>query len=125
LDKSEIVSSIGKGMERMGARVEKAATVQGHNGAKHTFDLLATKGDDRLPVDVRIAGMESVELEELLKTYAKSLDTRLNPAVVVAIPKASADARRAAEAFGMVLIEASTELEIVERVNQIMARFLS
>ena len=78
-----------------------------------------------MPIDVRIAEEEgALELGGVLETYAKSLDTGAKPAMIVAIPAASAEAYRSAGAFGVLLVEGDSEEAVVESAIRVLTPFL-
>jgi hypothetical protein len=124
-EKSDIIAIIKSALEKAGVRVETSPKVQGRAEVKHSFDLVATKGEARVPIDVKVAKLESVELRDLMETYAKSLDTKLKPAVVVAVPNASSETRKSAAAFGVLLVEGSSEKEVVESLTRVVVSFLA
>jgi predicted RecB family endonuclease len=115
--KSELIPLMKQSLEGRGFKVEVPGVAKGVSRAMHSFDLIATKDDKRFPIDVRIVSPGEVELGDVLETYAKSLDTKLKPAVVVAMNGASSEARKSAKTFGLLLIEGASVLEILDRLN--------
>ena len=89
--------------------------VQGSR-SKHSFDLLARKDGWSIPIDIRVASRGSVGLEDVLETYAKSMDAELRPAIVVAMPAASPDAQKTSYALGIVLVEGSAQ-DVLEKLE--------
>ena len=124
VDKSVVVSGIKEGLEKRGITVKTSEVVRGHSGVAHSFDLSVSMNGHRIPIDVKLASEDSVELKEVLETYAKSLDARAKPAVVVAMPEASAEARRSAEAFGLVLVEGAALDQVLERLGPALEQAL-
>jgi predicted RecB family endonuclease len=121
-ERSELLTLIRRGLEAEGAQVDILGIIKGASGARHSFDLIVTKEGNRIPIDIRLAQTGNVELSDVLETYIKSLDTSLRPAVIVAMPAASSDARKSAAAFGMVLVEGKDPQESVEGLNQALNR---
>jgi len=119
-ERSELMTLMSQGLEAGGAQVNISGTIQGTSGVKHSFDLIATKDGNRVPIDVRLARTGRVELGDVLKTYLKSLDTSSRPAVIVAIPAASSDARKSALAFGLILVEVKNPQEALERLIHVI-----
>jgi hypothetical protein len=122
--RSELMTWMREGLEAGGAQIDVLGTLQGASGAKHSFDLIVTKDGNRIPIDIRISRMGHIELGDVLETYVKSLDTSSRPAVMVAIPVASSDARKSAAAFGLILVEGKDPQEALERLNYALNRFL-
>lgn len=120
-EESVLLSAIRDHLQRGGAAVELAYAVRGRSGANHVFDLVATKGDSRIFFDVRVSDGGDVELKDVLETYAKSLDGRSKPAVLVVVPGASSDARRGAAAFGIFLLEARDKGEVLGKLDSIVS----
>jgi hypothetical protein len=112
-----------RALEALGIQVELSPQIKGASGVSHQFDLLLTKGGKRVPLDLRMATEEHVEFGEVLETYAKILDTKSKPSVIVAMPGTSTDARKAAEAFGLILVEGVEPHKVVERLNVALSRF--
>src|SRR5271166_981035 len=103
IGKSELIVLMKQSLEAAGVRVEISGTIQGVSKARHSFDLIATKDARVVPIDLRFAQTGEVQLGDLLETYAKSLDAKATPAVLVAMPCATPDVRKSAATFGMVL----------------------
>jgi hypothetical protein len=122
--RSELLTLMRQGLEARGAHIDISGTIQGASGAKHSFDLIVTKDGTRVPIDIRLARTGHVELRDVLETYVKSLDASSRPAVIVAIPIASSDARKSASAFGLVLVEGKDPHEALERLSQALNRLL-
>ena len=123
--KSELLNLLKQGLEAGGLQVEISGIIQGASGARHTFDLIATKDGKRATIDVRLARKERVELGVVLETYAKSLDANARPSILVATPEASSDARKSAAAFGLVLVEGNGPPEVLERLRRALVVCLS
>jgi hypothetical protein len=122
--RSELMTLMRRGLEAGGAQVDISGIIQGTSGAKHSFDLIVTKDGNRIPIDIRSAQQGHVELDDILETYVKSLDTSSRPEVMVAIGVASSDARKSAAAFGLILVEGKDPQEALERLSHALNRFL-
>ena len=116
-ERSEIIASVKQSLESRGATVEISAVLRGRSKTKHVFDIVIAKNGRKVPIDIKLADSEAVELREVLETYAKSLDTGSKPTVVVAVPAASSEARRSATAFGIILVEGEGRGQVVERLD--------
>jgi predicted RecB family endonuclease len=124
IERSELMTLMSQGLEARGAQVDTSGTIKGTSGVRHSFDLIVTKDGNRVPVDVRSARTGRVELGSVLETYLKALDTGSRPAVIVAIPAASSDARKSALAFGLILVEGKNPQEALEGLIHVMDRHL-
>ncbi len=85
-------------LELRGYQVKESAQLSGSSGAIHTVDILATRDDKFLTIDLGIGilvaspGESKVQLDELFKFDTSTYDSELNYKVVVAIPELSIEA---------------------------------
>lgn len=115
--KAELIGLIRHNLEERGFQVEAPGVVKGGSRTMQSFDLIATKDGKKLPIDVRVVLGGEVELGDVLETYAKSLDTKVKPAVLVAMNNASSEARKSAKSFGLLLVEGTNVTEILSRLT--------
>jgi hypothetical protein len=123
-ERSGLMTLMSQALEAGGSRVDISGTIKGTSDVRHSFDLIVTRDGKRVPVDVRLARTGRVELGDVLETYLKSLDTSSRPAVIVAIPAASSDARKSALAFGLILVEGKNPQEALEGLIHVLDRYI-
>ncbi len=104
---------IKQGLQSAGIAVDVSGSMLGASGVQHTFDLIIHERNSSIPVDVKLAKEGEVGVAAVLATYAKALDTKTMPAVLVAVPSASEDAKKSVAAYGMLMIEGSEAKSIV------------
>ncbi len=84
-------------MKNRGYEVKENASVEGESGAKHTFDLLATRDDGVVVYNIAI-GIEiadkPIELNRVFSFDDKAYDTGLYDKVLIAIPGVTLEARQ-------------------------------
>jgi len=84
-------------LQGRGYEVKENATVKGRSGAKHTFDLLASRDagvlTHQLAIEVEIA-TNKVELNKVFDFDDKAYDSGIHHKVLVAIPGVSEEASR-------------------------------
>ena len=84
-------------LQERGYEVKENATVKGRSGAKHTFDLLASRDagvlTHQLAIEVEIA-TNKVELNKVFDFDDKAYDSGIHHKVLVAIPGVSEEASR-------------------------------
>lgn len=112
-----LIISLKRGIESGGRTVQIFGSIAGASGVQHTFDLVVEGRSSKIPVDIKLATDAPVGVAGVLATYAKALDTKSKPAVLVAVPNASEDARKSAQAYGMIVIEASEPGAILARLS--------
>jgi hypothetical protein len=117
-----VVISVLKGLREANAEVEPSGRLTGESGVEHDFDLLIDSGGRKVPVDVKAADSGPVDVVAVLSTYAKALDTKVVPTILVAIPEASEDAKKTASAYGMVLIEGRDPKVIAQKILESLVR---
>ncbi|MBI2185070.1 MAG: PadR family transcriptional regulator [Thaumarchaeota archaeon] len=87
-----------------GYDIESHGVVEGESGARHNVDLLCNYGGNIL-VDIK-KGNDSVI--SVLSIYMKMLDSKSSRGVLIAVPRASSQARRLSPKYGLTLIEAES-----------------
>jgi len=106
-----------------GYDVKTPGTVKGVSGVQHSFDILLQKGENSVPVDIKMGSEGPIGVAEVLATYAKALDTKSSPSVLVAVPSASEDARRSVSSYGMLLVEGSDPRRISQGLVSAVQKF--
>jgi len=108
------IIGIAEGLQARGVQVKISGMITGASGVEHTFDLVLEQGKKTVPVDVKVSQDGEVQVVGVLATYAKVLDIGAKVHVMVAIPAASADSKRTAAAYGMLVVEGKNSDSIVE-----------
>ena len=97
-------------MQNRGYKVEENAKMKGKSGARHTFDLLATRDDGIVVYNIAI-GIEisdkPVELDRVFSFEDKAYDTGLYDKVLIAIPGVTPEARQFAARQRINILESS------------------
>lgn len=100
-------------MRNRGYEVKENASVEGKSGAKHTFDLMATRDDGIVVYNIAI-GIEiadkPIELDRVFSFDNKAYDTGLYDKVLIAIPGVTPEARQFAARQRIKVLEL-TDLE--------------
>jgi len=117
-----MVILVMKELRQSGAEVKPSGKLTGESGVEHDFDLLIDSGGNQIPVDIKAADTGPVDVVAVLSTYAKALDTKANPTILVALPEASDEARKSASAYGMTLIEGGDAKSVAQRILAEIAR---
>lgn len=117
-----VVISVVDGLREAGVEVEPSGKLTGESGVEHDFDLLIDNNGNKVPVDVKAADAGPVDVVGVLSTYAKALDTKSTPTILVAVPEATEEARKTASAYGMVLIEGGDPHRITGEILSSVAR---
>lgn len=103
-------------MRARGASVEMKGTLPGSSGVEHSFDLLVKSQEKTVIADVIIGVQGHEGVNAVLAMYAKVLDTGPNPAILIAVPTASEDMKKAASSYGMTIIEGQDHESIIEKL---------
>lgn len=112
-----LIIALKRGIESSGRKVQIFGSIPGASGVQHSFDLVVEGGSSKIPVDVKLATDAPVGVAGVLATYAKALDTKSKPSVLVAVPNASEDAKKSAQAYGMLVIEGSDPSAILAKLS--------
>jgi ribosomal protein L40E len=95
-------------LKKLGYNVQSAAKVQGKAGLEYDLDIIGVKSSGifkhSLLIKISISDKE-VNIEEVLKLFAKAFDANINNVILIAIPKLSEDARRFANYYGVRFFE--------------------
>jgi hypothetical protein len=101
------------GAARAGLKPVVPRAVQGESGVVHSFNLLFSDGDRFYAFDI----YDSVSTTEMVKSYAKKLDTGCSLVVVCPLERADDDARQLAASYEIRIIspEAAATFFSLER----------
>jgi len=111
-----LVAPIRKLLMEQGLTVESPAFLEGKSGAKHSFDVVAFKGEKPqkvIVVDLAFSTEALVSEQPVIALFAKIFDVSPDKAFLVAIPKLSSNGRKMAELYNIQAIEAKSQAEAV------------
>ena len=95
-------------LARRGYRVSESATVTGRSGAKHTFDLLATRDDGvvahNIVIGVEVAG-KKVGLEKVFDFDDKAYDCGIHDKILLVLPRLEQEAEKFASEQRIKVVE--------------------
>jgi len=117
-----LLISLKRGIESRGTTAQIFGSIQGASGVQHTFDIVIDGPSSKIPIDIRLAADAPVGVSGVLATYAKALDTKSKPSVLIALPSASEDAKKSAQAYGMLVIEGNDQASILTQLIQSLER---
>jgi hypothetical protein len=104
--KSQLIAHLRK----LGYQVRENADVEGHSGATHRMDILATKDDGIVVHDIAIGvevGKEPVGLDKLFAFDNKAYDIGILDKVFIAVPALAKEARQFAQRQRIKVFEAA------------------
>jgi hypothetical protein len=114
-----LTTSIRQSLINHGLKIENEPFVLGKSGAKHAFSIVAYNKDPQRRIVVDIATSDTVVSEQpVISLFAKIFDVSPEKACLVAIPKLSENAKKMAELYKIVAIEAASFEEAVAQVKQ-------
>jgi predicted RNA-binding Zn-ribbon protein involved in translation (DUF1610 family) len=99
---------ISKKLTELGFAPTFPGTVKGKSGIVHEFFMTATAhiGFVKTKIVIDIMGNGRVSEEDILKLYARAVDSGAYGVLVVAVPSISPGARRVADTYGIAITEA-------------------
>lgn len=106
-------------MESMGYMAKPLVTLIGGSGADHTFDIVAT-GGDKTVVFALTSDQSEISREAVLNFFAKLYDVKSDHAILVAMPRLSADAQKLANLYSIEYIEGETIEEVVNKLRKLI-----
>lgn len=103
----------------MGWEARPSASLKGKSGIEHQFFLVVNGGNEgrRLAVDITM-GEGVVDEVQILSFYAKALDAGVWQSILVAVPGVTDKARRLAEFYNIILVEATSHSQVVELLGE-------
>ncbi len=110
------VIAIARGLRARQIDARLSGRIKGASGVQHVFDIVVESGAKAVPIDVKVVQEDQVQVIAVLATYAKVLDIRAELSMLVAMPSASADSKRTAAAYRMVLVEGKDPSSVVEEI---------
>jgi hypothetical protein len=103
-----------------GLKVESPAFVVGKSGAKHSFDIVAQKGNGSrkdMVIDVATSSGGVVSEQPVIALFAKIFDVTPEKAFLVAIPRLSENAKKMAELYSIRAVEAENQDEAIKALR--------
>jgi transcription elongation factor Elf1 len=115
-----LVPAIREFLTAQGLKVESPAFLTGKSGAKHSFDIVANKGNSlhkAIVVDLATSKEGVVSEQPIIALFAKVFDVTPESAFLIAVPKLSENAKKMAELYNVRIIEAENPDEAVEALK--------
>jgi len=117
-----ILAPIRKLLEEKGFKVETPGFMEGRSGVKHMFDIIAYNNgrkSERLAINISTSpDGKQVPDHAVIDMFAKTYDSDIEKAILIAIPKISENGRKLANHYKICLIEAKTPEETIERIKE-------
>jgi len=118
-----ILAPIRKLLEDKGFKVETPGFMAGRSGVKHMFDMIAYN-NGRKPEKIAINTSTSpdgkpVPEHAIIDMFAKTYDSNIEKAILIAIPRISENGRKLANHYKICLIEAKTPKEALDKIEQL------
>jgi len=118
-----ILAPIRKLLENRGFKVETPGFMEGRSGVKHMFDIIAYNNGTK-PEKIAINTSTSpdgkpVPEHVIIDMFAKAIDSNVEKAILIAIPKMSENGRKLANHYKICLIEAKTPKEALDKIEQL------
>jgi len=117
-----ILAPIRKLLEEKGFKVETPGFMEGRSGVKHVFDIIAYNNgrkSERLAINISTSpDGKQVPDHAVIDMFAKTYDSDIEKAILIAIPKISENGRKLANHYKICLIEAKTPEETIERIKE-------
>jgi transcription elongation factor Elf1 len=119
-----VIAPIRKLLEDKGFNVETPGFMEGRSGVKHMFDMIAYNNGgkpEKLAINISTSqNAKSVPEHAILDMFAKTFDSNIEKAILIAIPKVNENGRKLANLYKIRLIEAKTPEETIEKTKEIL-----
>jgi hypothetical protein len=118
-----LITLIQEFFVKEGFTVRSPASLKGKSGAKHSFDIVAHKGDVDGPqgmivVDLATSTGDVVSEQHVIALFAKVFDVSPEKAYLIAIPKLNENGKRMAELYNISTIEAENPKEATKALKE-------
>ncbi len=120
-----LISPITEFLVQNGFEVKSPAFLKGKSGANHMFDIVASKQDashSLIVIDLATSTDNVVSEQPVIALFAKIFDVSPKKAYLIAIPRLNNDARRMAELYNILTIEAKNQKEAIDSLKEKMTR---
>ncbi|MGB9778660.1 MAG: hypothetical protein ACPLW8_04570 [Candidatus Bathyarchaeales archaeon] len=118
-----VLAPIRKLLEDRGFRVEAPGFLEGRSGVRHMFDMVAYNNGrktEKLVINVSTSpDGKPVPEHIIIDTFAKSFDSNVEKALLIAMPKVSENGRKLANLYKIRLIEAKTPKEALDKIEKL------
>ena len=104
--------------EKLGYRVENPGMVTGRSGTNHRFDVICKKEDDVVIAVDFVYSDVLVNEQSVITLFAKSYDSPVGRAILVAVPALTDQARKLAAQYRITTIEGSKREDVCQRVKE-------
>jgi len=119
-----VLAPIKKLLEDKGFKVETPGFMEGRSGVKHMFDIIAYNNGrkpEKLAINISTSpDGKPVPEHAIIDMFAKTYDSNIEKAILIAIPKISENGRKLANHYKIRLIEAKTPEETIEKTKEIL-----
>jgi len=88
----------------------------GKSGLPHEFDIVATKGDTQIAIDVSVESGKK-QKDQLLSSYVKSQDLENTNYYFVSTDGLAEDEKKIAETFNIKFVESKDAKEVVDKIE--------
>lgn len=119
-----LVTPIKELLEMEEFKVETPGFLKGKSGAKHMFDVAATRKDDSKQVtviDLVTSNGAIVSEQSVVAMFAKVYDATPQNAYLIAIPKITESGKKMAKLYSIKLIEAEDLKEATKALKSVLA----
>jgi len=117
-----ILAPIRSLMEEKGFRVETPGFLDGKSGVKHMFDIVAhSKGTEKNITVINVStskAKEPVPDQPIIEMFAKTFDSPVDKAFLIAIPKISENGRKLANLYKINVVEAKNPEEAITKLDK-------
>lgn len=113
-------------VEKLGFEAHINMKLMGATGVTHSFDLVLIKSVDSeekiVAVDI-VVSSDEIDERHVAAAFTKSYDTRPFKTILIAIPKASEEAKKLIEVYGMILVEAENVSDAEVKLRNVISSF--
>jgi transcription elongation factor Elf1 len=106
-----------------GFNVESPAFLKGKSGANHMFDVVARKREGQQKttvIDLATSSEGIISEQPVIALFAKIFDVSPDDAYLVAMPKMSENAKKMAQLYKILVVEAKNEKEATNKLRENM-----
>jgi len=117
-----VLAPVRKLMEERGLKVDTPGFLEGKSGVRHMFDMVACNNGrkpDKIAINVfTSADGKPVPEQSVIDMFAKTYDSKVEKAFLIAIPKIGESGKKLANLYKINVVEAKSPDDALEKIKE-------
>ncbi|MHB8566077.1 MAG: TackOD1 domain-containing metal-binding protein [Nitrososphaerales archaeon] len=114
-----LVKPLMDSLRTIGWETERSGILVGRSGTQHKYSLVSRKDKMTIAIDVAVSNI-IVNESPVIKIFAKGFDSKPDASILISIPGSTNQAQVLAKQYGILMVEASTNGEVIEKLDALV-----